>query len=314
MSETIRNMDWEGIVDKTYRECSPLVDNESKFKKWMLEKEKLGRPFDSVLAGMCYRTAKKLKQDNDKVVVIVGREGSGKSTLSSQICAYVDPDFNISNVCFSELEFIQSLRSAVKGNAVSIDEGGLSLLSREAMTLGNRNMIKIFMTIRRKSLLCVICCPSYQDLDRYIRDHRVSLLINITSRGKYIAIHGSGLKKVNRDIGKTKSISAIQLPDGYFWNGYFNKSFPATVDYDAYLSKKDSHIDDSLAQMEEEASQREKSYVPKMIPSTKVARELGLTSEQLRYRIIRNTVSAKKIGNHWFVPKEEYERLISTDK
>lgn len=306
---SFKDLPWDEVVNSTYDKIKQIIPNEKKFKDWLLSKETTGRPFDALLTGMCYKMVNKLRRENDKVVVIVGREGSGKSTLAAQLCAMVDPDFSVDNITIGELEFIQALRRGKIGTAVSVDEGGLALFSREAMSYSNRNMVKIFMTIRRKSMLCVICCPSYNTLDTYIRNHRMSLLINIVKRGHYIAYFGGAIKKINIDLHKVKSLSSIKVPSEFFWNGYFNKGFPPTLDYESYLYKKDQHIDDQLAQMERDAAERAGEKIPLMKPSFKVAQDMGLTAKEINKRIESNTIKGKKIGRNYFISIDERKRL-----
>jgi len=306
---SFKNLSWPEVVDSTYSKISSIVKNEEKFKQWMLTKEEIGRPFDAVLTSIAYKSYLLLKRENDKVVVIVGDEGSGKSTLAAQLCAFIDPEFTEDSITIGELQFIRALRRGKIGSAISVDEGGLAMFSREAMTHTNRSMVKIFMTIRRKALFVVICCPSYANLDSYIRNHRASLLLHITKRGHYTGFFGKAIEKINREIGRMKSISAIKCPSEFFWYGYYNKGFPGTLDYDSYLENKDSHIDSQLEQMEVDAEEREAIHTPKYKLSSRVGTELGLSPAQMLRRINKGTINAKKIGSRWFISLKERHRL-----
>ncbi|KKK70570.1 hypothetical protein LCGC14_2922690, partial [marine sediment metagenome] len=41
-----------------------------------------------------------INADQDRIFIITGREGSGKSWLAMQIAAYLDPTFCLDDVCF----------------------------------------------------------------------------------------------------------------------------------------------------------------------------------------------------------------------
>ena len=189
---------------------------------------------------------------------------------------------------------------------MQIDEGALALFSRESMTLSGRNMVKIFMTIRRKSLFTTVCIPSYRDLDKYIREHRVHLLINVTGRGKYTAYFGDAINKINQDIPKVKKINAVTVPSEYFFQGYFNKQYPDSVPEDEYNKKKDKHIDEFLKVMEKE-SEREEKLPPKMYDTTTVAKRLNRTSKQIWERIQKGDLKAKRIGKKYYIPETEFQ-------
>ncbi len=304
---------WKEIVDKTAKELlSDGILSTKKvkdFKEWMSEREKIGICFDRYLIFQAYIICKMLKKQNDFVVVVIGREGSGKTTFSTQLCSWVNPSFSVERICLGSKETIQNLRATKTGDALQIDEGGLSFFSREAMTTMNRAMVKIFMTIRLKSLFCVVCIPDLKSIDKYVREHRMALLVRVIGRGSYCAYVDEAIRKINQDLPQKKQISAIKVPKQYFWHGYFNKEFPKTINEQDYIEKKAKHVDMFLADMEKVAD--ESDTTQRMLSVSQLAKRIGITVDTLREHINSGKIKANKIGGQWYIPQTEVNRLCN---
>jgi hypothetical protein len=82
------------------------------FKKWFIYRvEKVGYLFDYLLVLRCFRIWQELCAGLDHFIVIEGREGFGKSTLSFQIAAWISPDsFDINHICYSAKDYISILQ------------------------------------------------------------------------------------------------------------------------------------------------------------------------------------------------------------
>jgi energy-coupling factor transporter ATP-binding protein EcfA2 len=301
--------DWNVMTDFIYSKVSDFIHDESAFKKWLLTKEKVGKVVDPVMYGKLFLIHKNLEKFNDKVIVIVGREGSGKSTIANHLCAIMDESYEMSRNCFSPREFIHNLRIVDILKAINIDEGAIGLYSRESMNIDNRNMVKTFMVIRRKSLFVTVCIPDYSSLDSYIRNHRTSLLIYIMKRGHYIAFFGEGLQKINQDIQKMKNISHIKVSDGFFWHGYFRKDFPDNLNVVEYLEKKDKHIENFLEQMEKQMD--DKVVQPQMVTIQQAATILNRGSESIRKDIANSRLEATKLGGKWYIHKKSLDKILN---
>ena|SRR3990167_4022566 len=301
----------EQIAEHYYSKLSPkiILPSEAKeFKEWIVEQKNVGYNFDYFMYGRLFLIQKlKLQKKNDYLIIVIGREGIGKSTLCSQLCAAIDHNFSLDKICVEPREVIHSFRICQPGSAIQVDEGALALFSREAMTLGSRNMVKILMTIRAKSFFIVIACPSYKDLDRYLREHRVAMLIDIRQRGEYIAFFDDAIRIINENLPNKKRISAITVPNGTFWQGSFRKDFPKTIDYSQYEAKKLIHIDSFLDSIEKDLDE-EDSF--KMIPAVDLAKQLHILPERMREFIKNKTINAVKVDRSWFIPKKEVDKLL----
>lgn len=220
------------------------------FKDWFYANESDGRLFDPTLVARCFKMYKDMVAvDKDHFLLIVGPEGSGKSTLAIQIACWVDPSFKSSNVCFSLKEYVEALKTAKKGSCLIIDEGGIALYSRQAMNIDNINMTKLFMLQRQKNLSIIVCCPSFWDVDPYIRRHRINTMIRIIDHGHYMGYLPKAIKIINEVGYRKKPLTTIKFPTGSFWYGTFNKKLPASLDRVAYLAKKAKHLDNFLKEL-----------------------------------------------------------------
>lgn len=299
---------WEEIFEKYLAASSALIKNPKKYKKWFMSKKSLGVLGDPVLYATCYHIYLRLKHLMDAVIVIVGLEGLGKTTLGAIINSLVDPSFQINRMAFSPLEFIQQLRTGQPGQGLQIDEGALALFSRESMMEGNRNLVKTMMIVRKKSLLVTICIPDFKLIDSFVRNHRALYLFQVPMRGRYKAVFGKGLKWVAQQI-KTQELSSIRIHPKYFWHGNFANNL-GLVDSAAYEAKKDKHIKDFLNDLEE-GIQRSAEFQKQMlytIPQT--AKTLGIT-KQLTWDMVKaGKIKASRIGRKWMIPESELSRLM----
>jgi len=102
----------------------------------------------------------------------------GKSWLTLQHAHILDRDDNdrsrfptdCSRVYFSASEFAKGLaKKAPTGTVHILDDAGLNLFSREAMTRTVIDVAKIFQSIRYKNYIILLSLPSYNMLDKAVR-------------------------------------------------------------------------------------------------------------------------------------------------
>jgi hypothetical protein len=299
---------WDEGVDRIAKQIrikKPKY-NEKDFRKWLNERKNLGFiPFDKGLMWKCYELSKKLQNDYDYWTVIAGLEGEGKSSLGIQIGSLVSKGKVY--ICFSPDDFYDAVRIAKKGETIQLDEGGVLLLSREAMSQTNRQIIKIGMLVRQKNLHVILCIPNFFLIDTYIRDHRVNLLIQIKKRGRYRGIFDTGIKTVSRDGWKYKNVIGLKIKPNKVWDGDFRKKIPLNFDYEAYLTNKKNHMDLLLSDTKSD------SMGVKYVPASRVAKEIGVAGRTIRRWIEKKEISGKKAGALWFVSKASYNKLMRED-
>jgi ABC-type antimicrobial peptide transport system ATPase subunit len=110
-----------------------------------------------------------LTKDQDKVIGIDGREGSGKSVLAQQLAVELDPNFNIDKIAFNADKFMRMIKDPArkKGDCIILDEAFLSANSRSAMSTINKSMVGLATEMRQLNLFVIVVLPSFFDLDKY---------------------------------------------------------------------------------------------------------------------------------------------------
>lgn len=312
--EQIADLFAQRIIDSKFLE----EFNPDRFKRWFMERKKVGIKFDFRLTAKIYQIDLNLHKDYDHFTVIVAGDstrttGIGKSTLGAQIGAWTQTDMDTSSFLFDAQSYIQKLNSTLKqgeiGKTLILDEGGNALFSRQTMANTNVILAKTFMAQRLAHTHVIICIPKWWYLDTIIRDDRVDTLIMIKSRGYYKALNKKGISILNR-LGKhdkSKPIVAIPLPINTFWEGNFRSTFPDTINYEDYLKLK---RDNALKQLEE--AQTIASSIS-MINIDTVSSQVGISVSDLVKAIQEKQIIGKQIGKKWFITKEQYDDLINNN-
>ena len=130
------------------------------------------------------------KNDDDRLIIISGKEGSGKSTLAKQIGYYWDKTLNMDRVCFSFDELKEQVHKLAKANerfkVVIGDEIHDSVSGRRVLSTKNQDFVDFIRLIRQFNLYVILCVPSYFEMDRYPASHRANFLFRtINRKGRY---------------------------------------------------------------------------------------------------------------------------------
>lgn len=148
-----------------------------------------------------------LANDKDYVIVVDGREGSGKSTFAFQIGKYVDPTLDLSRVVFGPEEFREAILKAKKGQCIVYDEAFTGFSSRASLSPVNRVLVSLSMQMRQKNLFIIIVLPTIFLLDKYMALFRANSLIHVyETRGKKGKPSNRGYFKVYNFEKKKKLI------------------------------------------------------------------------------------------------------------
>jgi len=138
------------------------------------------------------------KKDKDTVLVVDGKEGSGKSTFAMQIGKYVDPSLDLSRIVFSPEDFREAILKAKKGECIIYDEAFTGYSSRSSLSPVNRVLVSLAMQMRQKNLFILIVLPTIFLLDKYMAMFRTKALVHVyESKGirGYFRIFNSKKKK-----------------------------------------------------------------------------------------------------------------------
>jgi energy-coupling factor transporter ATP-binding protein EcfA2 len=125
------------------------------------------------------------------VVLVDGRSGMGKTTVSMQMGKYMTPNFNLDMVHFTPEAFLEALTKTNKGDTLIFDEAML-LSSRSALSAINKMIVVAMSMIRSKNLFIIFNVNSIFDLDRNLVLSRADLLLHcygdsMTDKGKFVA-------------------------------------------------------------------------------------------------------------------------------
>lgn len=114
----------------------------------------------------------------DNLIVVCGAEGSGKSNWAVNFCKAYDPTFTLQErYIYDYLPFLEKLeadfgKDGNGGRAYLMDEATNLASNRDWNKEDNKNFIQLLEMFRSRGLTLVLCIPSYDRLDKYIREHR----------------------------------------------------------------------------------------------------------------------------------------------
>jgi hypothetical protein len=103
----------------------------------------------------------------DCLIVVFGKEGSGKSTCASQGCKFLQKKFNINHVVFTPEQFLEVIETCNPEDSIMWDEAITG-----ASTTGQANKISFLIVtqmtqIRKKKLKIFFCFPYLHMLNKY---------------------------------------------------------------------------------------------------------------------------------------------------
>lgn len=171
-----------------------------------------------------------LEKDYDWIHLIIGKEGTGKSTLGLQVCKYFDETFDESRIINDLEELKVTVRNSKPGQAIMIDEGALFFYASDAMTKDVKEIIKLFTAFRKYNLFFVICVPQYYDIVSRIRDKRVKSATVVYKRGVFGFMSRAKLNRIyknkinNQEVYPTPNfIERYDALDNDLWRRYLAK-------------------------------------------------------------------------------------------
>lgn len=181
-----------------------------------------------------------MNADQDRIFIITGREGSGKSWLGMQLAAYLDPTFSLDDVCFTTDEFGSRIRAVDKFKAILFDEAFRGLSSKGALSKENKKLIRILIECRQRNLFIFIVLPSIFILDRYIalfRSHGLfhTAIYKKDYKKRYYKVYNFRSKHLLYILGQ-KYLS-YNKPKIYKKHMFYGK-LPQSISKEAYQNKK----------------------------------------------------------------------------
>lgn len=210
-------------------------DSSKEFKEYYIDK-KVKKMLDSSKSLV-------LNKDWDKVFIIDGEEGSGKSLLGLQIGYYLDPTLNLSRIVYSGEEFGKAITEAEKNQVIIFDEAFNGLASAGAISSMNKLIVRKLMECRQKNLFIIIILPTIFELQKYAAIFRSSALFHVYATRKgvrgYYRVYNKANKKLLYLMGKKLySYSYPHLNNSFVFRGKY------PIDEGEYRAKKLSTLQD----------------------------------------------------------------------
>jgi len=206
------------------------------------------------------------KDDEDRIYVVDGAEGVGKSLFAIQQAAFLDPTIledgkngdALPRICFSVKEFINSVRqnrsTKEKTKVVLFDEAFRGLSSKSSLSKSNKLLVQALQEARQQNLVIFLVTPSFFMLEFYAAVLRTNALFHVVkerkSKRRYVRIFGKRQKNILYQVGVRKgwSYNVKTRSRASFFNIY-----PGGSDFEKrYRAKKRANfgVDDGKSKAE----------------------------------------------------------------
>ena len=203
-----------------------------------LNKESLGYYISSPIKSMLDKAKiKVIKQDWDRVYLIDGGEGTGKSVLGLQLGYYLDPTLTLDRITFNGEDFSKAVNKADKNQCIIFDEAFNGLASSGATSKMNRFLVRKLMECRQKNLFIIIILPTFFLLQKYVAIFRSKALFHVYATRKgirgYYRVYNEANKKILFLNGhKMYSYSTPYIKQSFIFRGKY------PINEQAYRKKK----------------------------------------------------------------------------
>lgn len=209
------------------------------------------------------------KTNQDRIYIVDGREGTGKSTWAFQQAVRLEPSLLdspekfVSRIVFSPEQFLNLART-VKNGVIIFDEAFRGMSSRAALSKTNKQLVQALMEMRQQNNIVFLILPSVFLLDIYPAMFRSNGLFNMY-------INKKSQKRCWRMFNYTDKNYIYQqgmkkgwtYPSRTSWKGNFYNKFPQGDFLENYLQKKEQAFKESVKEEEETSDARSKLQLEK---------------------------------------------------
>ena len=194
------------------------------------------------------------EEEFDNLVVVVGPEGSGKSNLALDIAKRYDPDFDMEkSLIYHWVTFLESVTGDDPQRVYWFDEAVMVAAGRNWQNDENKMLFEALQFIRSMKLTLIMCIPSFDNIDVYIRMFRTRYLIKAQLMAwskDQKAERGYAELKTPLPEGKRKSLPKDSKAEDYFeTKGYFKFPKMSAEDKETYDALKLKHQKEKLVVM-----------------------------------------------------------------
>lgn len=191
--------------------------------------------------SMLLKASDKVHRANqDRVYIITGREGLGKSTLAIQLAYVVDQTFCVDRIVFSSDEFERVVRTAPLYSAIIFDECFNGLSSKGSLSQENKRLVRLLMECRQRNLFIFLVLPSFFLLEKYPALFRSQALFNVmvskrNIKLRYYKVYNYEKKQQLYIYGK--ALMSYSKPKIVLKHRFHSK-LPKNFDLKVYLKRK----------------------------------------------------------------------------
>ena len=243
------------------------------------------------------RIKKRLKENKNYVGAIIGPVREGKSITACKFCEKIDPTFkdNIKERCFfsvkSLIHFINTKpRKFFKGKSFLLDEGGVAVAHREALSIANKRFGDLLQSWGYLNAALFITSPSLSFIDKSARGTMLNGVFRVIGHNKkkgicYVKVYdvkgnpftGDGVRPFPHKIIDGEQIDIeglrVRLPSPSIVRSYNILSYKAKKEISKNAEKK----------MEDEDKQPvKKSYKDKLQDAIVRMRERKMSYSEIK--------------------------------
>jgi len=241
--------------------------------------------YDGYVSNIIEIFRQRHKNKLDNVVVVTGKEGSGKSSFAIGMChAYAHlqgTTFSVDDITFSAQEFLN--RATHRKNGIILyDEAVQGLMGAQWQNKTQQLIIQALMMARKNGNLYVLCIPSFEYLAKYVASERTFVMFEAYmqkyQRG-FVKIYPQNMLKTMYHLAKTRSNKKLKAPRVARFADHSHK----VIDKEAYEAKKDKAIQKLTDALEGPMSKNEQRYyllINHFNPDTRVLAQVMDISER----------------------------------
>jgi len=141
----------------------------------MMSYEVVSNLVDPKLQKFCKYINKVRQQDEDFIMLVTGQTRSGKSTLAIEIALHIDPVFEMERQILFDIKELGKRIYETKGKVYILDEAIFDAFNREAMSMMNRWLVKIFTVCAERNHVIIMIIPKVKWLDKPVKE-RISFM------------------------------------------------------------------------------------------------------------------------------------------
>ena len=232
---------------------------------------------------------KLIRKDDDCVIIIDGRERTGKSVLAMQVACMLDPTMTLERVTQGPKDFHREVFAAEKYQCVILDEAMDIFYGKESQSWVNKYFNKMLAKIGQKNLIVILVLPSFFELDKYPALHRSRVLLHTYTNRKqrgFFAFYNYS-KKLNLHIAGKKFYNYKTTRPNF--KGRFSNFYP--LNEKEYRAKKEaSLVEDDDTDVYNTKYKIQRDFIIGYLSTTKSGRDIEEIYKDCEYPLKRGAI------------------------